>query len=144
MPTHAVLCRIGLNKSLDFQTIADKRKLLEVPDLFSRMKPVGLLHSELRHKYKVMASDQVEARYIFDPVFMENFAGIAEHLGAEDISVSFYKDELFIVAAGDRDFFEIGTLSKPLEPKDIEPLVRHLDVYIGIIDLLNLQPEHGI
>ena len=91
--------------------------------------------SKFNKKFDVYSSNQVEARYLVSPLFMEKFYNLKTVFGAKNIRCSFFDNNLMIAIETNKDLFEIGSLFKPV--KDIESIERFYDEITTIYDLID-------
>lgn len=148
MPSNAIICRVSLNKTLDSQTIAEKKGIFSFFKTYDGLKPVKVTNSKLEKNLNIYSNDKMEAHLIFDPLFMEKFAGLTEHLSirtrTDNVIASFLENELVIIALSQNDFFEMGSLIRTIRKQDFEPVIRHIAIYLIITDLLNHDSKRGL
>jgi hypothetical protein len=98
---------------------------------------VGLGDRRFEKAFEVMATDQVEARDLLHPVFMERLLHLEEAFRGKKVRCAFEQGDLLLaVETGDR--FELGSIFKPLADKkrarrvvdDIAEVVRLLDAVL--------------
>jgi len=66
-------------------------------------------------KYNVYSSDQVEARYIITPAFIERFKNFKTAFNSKKIKCAFYGKKLIIAISTNQNLFELGHVFKPLK-----------------------------
>ncbi len=130
-----LMIKVDLKKRLDFHTIIIPNKFLR-PNVEAGNIPVGrgfqevkLVSNKFSKNYKVYSTHQVESRVIFDPLFIERFMELGEHLNAKWLEASFKDRELFIMAQFRKDHFEIGSILRPVMEDDLEKVrseIRHI------------------
>ena len=81
------------------------------------LQRVGLGDSRLEKAFEVYSNDQVEARYLIHPVFMERLLALETHFKGKRLRCAFESGDLLIAIEGG-DKFEIGSMFKRLD--DIE------------------------
>lgn len=81
------------------------------------MQRVGLSDSRLEKAFEVYSNDQVEARYLIHPVFMERLLELETQFKGEKLRCAFEQGDLLIAVEGG-DKFEMGSMFKRLD--DIE------------------------
>lgn len=134
---------------------AFRGRTLVVPDrtwLGNRLAGLGLgervrledLHFE--KLYEVFSNDQVEARYLLTPVFMERLTALADRLGTRrGLSFAFADRDLLIAFNSGATHFEGGSLFRPLErPERAKALMQELTLIHDLIDHLDLTNRTGI
>lgn len=115
------------------------------------------------HYFDVYSTDQVEARYILTPGFMERFLAFGQLLMGEEFpslqdlqqpdaagkygclstAVAFTDQDMLIATRSLKDRFEGGSVFKPFEAsvnrERAEALVKELQLVPEIIDIMNLE-----
>jgi hypothetical protein len=98
------------------------------------MKPVGLGDSRFERIFEVYSNDQVEARYLVHPVFMERLMAIESAYGGKRIRCAFEEGDL-LVALETGDKFEIGDMFKPLaDPARARRIVEDIAGVLRLMD----------
>ena len=75
----------------------------------SAMQRVGLGDARLERAFEVYATDQVEARYLIHPVFMERLLALETAFHGERLRCAFIAGDLLVAVEGG-DKFEIGSM----------------------------------
>ena len=105
-----------------------------------KLKGVALESVHYKKLFDVYSSDQTEARYVLDTVFMERFYNLKKVFRANDISCSFYGDKLMIAISTDKDAFEIGNLDTSIkDPKCLLQFYKEMNSIREIIDILKVK-----
>ncbi len=90
-------------------------------------------------KYHVYSQDQIEARYIVTPAFMEKFLNLRTAYGAKNAKCAFYRNTVMFAISTDKNLFEIGSLNKTLlEPETFKKLYTEISAIYDIIDYFKL------
>jgi len=106
------------------------------------LKRVGLGDSEFEKAFEVYSDDQVEARYLVHPVFMERLIHLEEAFNGRRIRCGFQDGDLLIAVEGD-DKFEIGEMFKPLaDPARAHKIVSDIAEVMKLMDAV-LTAEMG-
>ena len=96
-------------------------------------------------KFNVYSSDQVEARYLVTPSFMERFNNLNTVFGAKNAKCSFYRDKIVIAISTKKNLFEIGEMFKSLEdPKSIKSMYDELFSIYKMITYFKLDEKTGL
>jgi hypothetical protein len=97
---------------------------------------IGLEDPEFRKVFQAYGSDQVEAREILTPTFMQQLMDLETQYGGEKLRCAFVGPDLLIaVEGGDR--FEIGGMFTSLvERARVEKIARDLEQVFKLIDAL--------
>jgi hypothetical protein len=98
------------------------------------LKRVGLGDSTFERSFEVYSSDQVEARYLVHPVFMERLLELEKLYKGRNLRCAFEDGDL-LVAVETPDQFEIGDMFKPLA--DPARARRIVDDIAGVMRLMD-------
>lgn len=111
----------------------------------NKMQKVKLEDEGFDKRFDVLSSNQVEARYLITPSFMERLNSLETAFGAKNLKCSFFKDKIMFAISTDIDLFEFGSMyhsmknSKEVENtynqiKSIQDMVKHfkLDEKTGL------------
>jgi hypothetical protein len=107
----------------------------------SDLKRVKLVSSEFEKKYDVFSTDQVEARVLMNPAFIERYIEAGDVFKAKWVECSFLEDELVFMVMRNKPLFEIGSLLRPLSENYLRKTARDLAVILRVIDVLELNPQ---
>ena len=89
--------------------------------------------------FEVYGTDQVEARYLLTPAFMERIMALAEHVGQKQVELAFLDDHLLLSIRVSEDQFEAGGLFADMtDTKRIESLIKELCLVYDVVDTLKL------
>ncbi len=108
----------------------------------TELQRVGLGDSRLEKAFEVYANDQVEARYLIHPVFMERLLALETQFKGKRLRCAFTEGDLLIAVEGG-DKFEIGSMFSKLD--DIErarAIVKDITEIMRVIDAV-LTAEQG-
>ena len=125
---------IEMNKNFNGNTIIQ-------PDSIRHTSPSKKLHHtilediEFEKKFDVFTDDDVEARYLITPAFMERIKSIQLAFKVKNISVAFYQNKIFIALHAVREFFSLGSLLKDV--CDTEQFDKMLEEILSIIKLID-------
>ena len=107
-------------------------------DFIKKLKHnVNLESIDFCKNYKVTAEDQIEARYILTPVFIETLNRIKSIYGAKQIHCTIERNEMFLVITTNKNLFEIGSIYKTLlDKKVIEKFNKDIDILLNLVECL--------
>ena len=96
-------------------------------------------------QFEVYSTDQVEARYLLTPRFMERLVELASHFGnPKGLSVAFDDSDLLIAVRSTVNRFEGGSIfSSFVDRSRAHNLIEELSLIFTIIDVLNLEDRTG-
>jgi hypothetical protein len=100
----------------------------------SGLKPVGLEDPNFNKAFAVFGGDQVEAREILTPTFMQRLNDLEAAYAGHHIRCAFTESEL-LIALEAPNRFEIGNMfSSLVERGRVETIARNLDEVFKLID----------
>lgn len=131
----------SFNKFFKSQTFVITRRKLKFVDsmrihLGSQLHEVSLENVKFRRKFRVLSTDQIEARYILTPSLMNHLLDYS-HKMKKRIILSFVKNRLYGVIPSLDDLFEISVF----EPINLEMLTESIEpilLYTDIVEDLEL------
>lgn len=107
-------------------------------------KKINLEDPEFIKQFHIQSEDEIEARYLVTPAFMERFLNLTTAFGTKNAKCSFYSDKIMIAISTRKDLFECGTLYKPFtESKNIK-LFKELQSILDLIDYFKLNEKTGL
>jgi hypothetical protein len=130
-----LVIRIQLRRSLDFHTVLLPNKFLrpnvDIGNIPAQkgMAKVNIVSPRFAKAYSLYSTDQIESRTVFDPIFIERFLELGEHIGSKWMEASFREDELLIMAHFNKNFFELRGLLRTNRPEDLQAIeeeIRHI------------------
>ena len=84
--------------------------------------------------YDVYSDDEVEARFLLNPVFMEKLSRLKKLCGGQNIGVSFFVDNMVVMIESNGDAFQLGSIFSPIDNE--EQFFRLYNEIITVIDLV--------
>ena len=96
---------------------------------------IVLEDNSFHKKFYVEASDQIEARYILTPSFMERLKNLQTAFGAKNITCMIEGSQITFAIKTNRDLFEIGNLNIPVT--SIEQVKQFYDEITAICDIID-------
>lgn len=141
-----LVLRLKIAKTLTAHTvILPRRKMANFfRRQFTPFEPVNLVSPAFEKRFDVLSTDQIEARYVLDPAFMERILHAATLIGTKDVEISFLGDEIAFAIEHFRPMFEIGWLFKPLNAATLAETSNELQCVLHIIAALKLNPYTGL
>ena len=110
-----------------------------------RYQKVNLEDIGFDKRFAVHSKDQIEARYLVTPAFMERMKDLQTAFGTKDIKCSFFDDKIMFAIASDKDLFEIGDLFTPMtDSNQIYQLRAELTSIYKMIDYFKLAEKTGL
>ena len=132
------LLRVSYPKPFSGVTVVRRdRGLFNFLDHFgSKLQRVGLEDEKFERDFEVYASDQVEARDLVHPVFMERLLALESAYDGKRIRCAFQEGDLLLAVEG-RDRFELGSMFAPLaDPARVRSVVNDIAEVVRLIDAM--------
>lgn len=106
----------------------------------SKLKRANLVDAEFEKIFDVYTNDQVEARYLIDPVIIERLTSLYDVFGGNDMQVSFYDEgKVLIVLKSKYNFLEPSDLHvSAFDPSSIVLMKREIEQIIAVVEHLKL------
>ena len=121
------------------------------PDSFTHSSPAkNLRHTTLEDvvfekKFDVYTNDEVEARYLITPSFMERLNKMKVAFSADKISCAFYDKYLLVGLHTSKDLFSLGSLFKPVDDsKQFFTMYEEIVSIIKLIEHFKLNQKIGL
>lgn len=106
------------------------------------LQRVGLESSQFERIFEVFGSDQVEARFLVHPVFMERLMALEAAMAGRNLRCAFEEGDLLVAIEGE-NLFEIIDVYKPLPSRDnTRKGVEELQAVLGLIDAILAPPAN--
>ncbi len=98
------------------------------------MKRVGLASPKFEKIFEAYGTDQVEARYLLTPTFMQKLVDLETSVSGKKMRFGFLDNQLHIAVEAPNQF-EAGSMFKPLIAR--EPIQKILKEIGAVIDVIN-------
>jgi hypothetical protein len=120
--------------------VKDQGKLAEwFRDKTSDLNKANLVDPEFEKLFEVYTNDQVEARYLIDPVGIERIKALYTEYNGEKMGAAWYEGQLLIMIASKHNHFEPADISVPAtDPESLQTMKREIEQILSIIDRLEL------
>ena len=106
----------------------------------NKMQSVKLEDTDFLKRFDVFTQNQVEARYIIIPAFMERLKSLETSFGTMGIKCSFFQDQIMIAIPIKKDLFEVGSLFKSLgRTENIKEFYDEITSIQNMIDHFKLE-----
>lgn len=119
----------------------NKSKLMEwFKEKSSDLERANLVDPEFEKIFDCYTNDQVEARYLIDPVMIENLKGLHAEYEGETLLAAYYEDKRFLaLIKSTHDYFEPADIQYPaVRPETIQNMRNELAQILKIVDKLEL------
>lgn len=142
---------LNMNKSFSGRTVIKQKEFLdsEPVDLglkpFEHLNEIKLEDVEFNKTYKVYSTDEVEARYLITPSFMERLKRMKVAFSADNVRCAFFDKYLIIGLATTKDLFSIASIKKPMnDSKQYFQMFEEMLSIIKLIDHFKLNQKIGL
>ncbi len=139
-----VVAELGMNKNFKSHTVVASDSLLHGSPV-SGLRHTTLEDVTFEKMFDVFTNDEVEARYLLTPTFMERLINVKKAFKCDKLSCAFYRDKLFISIDTRKDMFVLGSLTKPADDeKQFFQMFEEITSIIELIDQLKLDKKIGL
>ena len=143
-----IVISLSLNKTFEGQTIVKKdwgRLVNRTFQSSGGLEVVRLEDPRFEKEFEVYSTDQVEARYLLTPSFMERLVDLRKAFGGEGIQCSFYQSQLLMMIPSRRNMFEPGSIFEVENfIDDAKSLLKEMNIIHQIVDTLKLDLDIGL
>lgn len=109
------------------------------------MKRANLVDPAFEEKFNVYTTDQVEARYLIDPVMIQKLTDLCGHYRGESMRASYFNSKMLVMISSKYNFFEPADITKPaVDIESLTMLRNEVDQILSMIDYLGLDEETGV
>lgn len=138
--------QIGLGKRLEAHTVVLQKNavMVSLETLLSKYQKINLVSPAFEKHFTVLSTDQVEARYVLDPAFMEAFLNAANVAGLRNIQASFRDQTMAMTIEHRKPLFEIGWIWQRLDHRALSRVHAELDFVTNVVTALKLNPYTGL
>jgi len=95
-------------------------------------------------KFTVYSEDDIEARYLVTPAFMERFLKLTTSFGTKNAKCAFFDNKVMFAISTRRDLFEFGSLFKSLENPNNIGFFNEIFSIFDMIDYFKLDEYTGL
>lgn len=143
-----VMIMLSMNKNFSGKTLVrqDKGAIMNAfKGKFSeKYDNVQLEDPVFEKEFETYSSDQVEARYLLTPTFMERLLSLSGIFDGTS-ECSFFDNKLLIKIETEKDFFKVSSLRKPVNfTYDINLILKEMKNVLSIIKILQLDKRLGL
>jgi len=95
--------------------------------------------------YTVASEDQVEARYLVTPTFMERFKNLKKAYNSKYIKCALFDNQIMFAISTNKDLFEIGSMFHPLtDSKQVDGFFDEIIAILDIVEEFKLDEKTGL
>ncbi len=129
---NGVIIKLDMNKSFTSHTVIKPNSLMHLSPS-SKLHRTELEDVEFNKKFDVYTNDEVDARYLITPTFMERLKNMKTAFRANNVSCAFYGKLLIVALPTNQDLFSICSLIKPIDDR-----TQYFQMYEEIVSIIKL------
>ena len=96
-------------------------------------------------RFSVYSKDQIEARYLVTPTFMERLNNLKIKFATNKIKCAFFNSQILFAIPSDKDLFEFGTFYRSLRNKQkVKEFYDEIMAIYNMIDYFKLSEKTGL
>ncbi len=139
-----IIITLQMNKNFDTHTLVRPNTLMKSVNV-AGLKHTTLEDVQFEKQYDVFTNDEVEARYLLTPSFMERLSDIRKIFNTSQISCAFYQNKFIIALDVRRDLFKLGSLYKKTDDtKQFFQMYEEIESIVKLIDHFKLDQKIGL
>lgn len=143
-----IFISFSFNKRFNGKTVVfkDKGKIGNwFKDTFSKLDRVALEDPHFESIFEVYADDQIEARYLLTPAFMERLKDLVDNFGGRKLECCFFESRLVIKMAVRENLFEPSSIFEPEDfIDDSKRVLADMQHIFAILETLKLDENTGL
>lgn len=115
--------------------------------LIKKRKFQGVKLEDLKfdERFSVFSKDQIEARYLITPSFMNRLNHLRTSFGTKKIKCAFFDDKILFAISTNKDLFELGDFHRSLiNKKKIKDFYDEITAIYNMIDYFKLNEKTGL
>lgn len=139
-----VIVKLEMNKSFTGHTVIKPNGLMHISPSHE-LRFTELEDVEFNKKFDVYTNDEVDARYLITPTFMERLKNMKTAFDASSVSCAFYGNLLIVALPTYKDIFSICSLVKPIDDKEqYIQMYKEIESIVKLVDHFKLDEKTGI
>lgn len=138
-----LVIRLRLKRAMEGHTVVMPKSRLQsaMRTKFTDFQKIKIVSPKWKKQYDVISTDQIEARVILDPAFIERFMEAAKIFKAKWMEASFKDHEILFAIHRGKDLFEPPPLWQSVTKKNLQKVTHELEIVFDIIDTLKLNKQ---
>lgn len=139
-----VIVKLDMNKSFNGNTVIIPDSIMHISPS-SRLRHTVLEDPVFEKKFDVFTDDEVEARYLITPSFMERLKNMKTAFFADQVRCAFYRNKILIALNTNRDLFSLCSLTEPIaSEQQYFQLYEEITSILKLIDHFKLDQKIGL
>lgn len=146
VPFRGVFVEFDMNKNFEGHTFLFENASTNrgIKYEHSAFEEVSLEDVEFNQKYKIFSDNQIEARVVLTPAFIERFKNMKMAFNAKYIRAAFKDKKITIAVNAGKDLFAMASLTKDTNAETFVELFDELLSVLQMIDALKLNQRTGL
>lgn len=133
------ILRVACPKAFLGETIVLRKKFDASRKVDETLKKVGLVSKQFEALFNVYSTDQVEARYLLPPDFIQHLIDFENSIEGRNLRFGFV-DQHLLVSIETEDRFQSSSVFKAIESsEDVQKNIKELKAIVDIIEYLNVK-----
>jgi len=133
------ILRVACPKAFLGETIVLRKKFDASRKVDETLKKVGLVSKQFEALFNVYSTDQVEARYLLPPDFIQHLIDFENSIEGRNLRFGF-ADQHLLVSIETEDRFQSSSVFKAIESsEDVQKNIKELKAIVDIIEYLNVK-----
>lgn len=138
------IVKLKMNKKFTGHTVIKPDTMMHASPS-ANLRQTTLEDVKFEKKFDVFTDDEVEARYLITPSFMERLNNMRLAFSADRISCAFYSDYLLVGLHTSKDLFSICSLFKPVDDaSQYFTMYEEIVSIVRLIDYFKLDQKIGL
>lgn len=105
----------------------------------SKMKRARMADPEFEKIFDAYTTDQVEARYLIDPLMIEDLKALQEEYDGKSMQAAWYDSKMLVMISSNHNHFEPAKITVPAtDPESVLNMKHEIGQILGIVDRLDL------
>lgn len=111
----------------------------------NKLERADMVDPEFEKIFDAYTNDQVEARYLIDPLMIERLKGIYQEYKGDKMAAAFFDNKMLIMIDSNHNHFEPANIHTPAtSPDSILSMKREIGQILSIIDKLSLYDAKAV
>ena len=131
---HGQVFSMNFERQFMGRTVVLRDKGVFNPKAKGDMKRVGLVDPVFEKIFEAYGTDQVEARYLLTPDFMQRLVNLESSIEGKNIRFGFLRNQL-LIAVETKNKYEAGSMLKPLtDPARTQKILDEFGAIFDVVD----------
>lgn len=140
-----VIIKLDMNKNFNGHTLIRENTGFKHTSPSKKLKYTELEDNAFNKKFDVFTDDEIEARYLITPSFMNRIKKVELAFQIDKINCAFYKNFLILALATNKDLFSLNLLfEKKDNAKEYFKLCDEVISIIRLIDYFKINQKTGL